>query len=358
MKNKIFSKNFTKKNIIPIHKCHCKFIPDYVFNNLAEGGIEDAALSAQQSKLSRRKRETRVNDMQEFVSLESVGNSARQVFDCQNKWEQRIKLVRKEGESDIDDEAANQAYTNVGIVRDFYKHVFDRNSIDNANMDLILNVHYGEKYNNAFWDGDDMTFGDGDGEIFVGFTKSLDVIAHELAHGVTQWEANLNYDGQSGSLNEHFSDVFGTVITQYFEGQTADTADWLIGDEIMGPQLKGEALRSMREPGTAYDNCLMGKDRQPNHMKDYYPYSDDNHGVHVNSGIPNKAFYLTAKEIGTDKAGLIWYRALPKLSPSATFNSAVKIIVRQAGILEADGLVPKGSPQVIRAAFKVVGLPN
>src|SRR6476620_4668354 len=203
-----------------------------------------------------------------------------------------------------------------------------------------------------------MTFGDGDGEIFVDFTGSLDVIAHELAHGVTQWEANLEYDGQSGALNEHFSDVFGTVITQYFEKQTADTADWLIGDEIMGPRLKGEALRSMSEPGTAFDNELMGKDRQPSHMKDYYQLSDDNHGVHINSGILNKAFYLTAKNIETDKAGLIWYTALQNLCPTVLFNSAVKIIVRSAGDLAEAGQVPKGSPQVVRSAFKAVGLPS
>src|SRR5215207_9665511 len=207
-------KRLTKQGVMPVHKCRCKFIPNFVFDNLGSAGVDAAPLSAQQSTLTRRKRQARVNDMQEFVSLEAVGKSSRQVYDCQHQWEQRVKLVRKENESDTGDESVDQAYASAGIVRDYYKQVLDRNSIDNAKMDLILNVHYGVKYQNAFWDGDEMTFGDGDGEIFVGFARSLDVVAHELAHGVTQWEANLDYEGQSGALNEHFSDVFGTAITQ------------------------------------------------------------------------------------------------------------------------------------------------
>jgi Zn-dependent metalloprotease len=340
-----------------IHKCRCMFIPPTVLENLVAAGVSAASLSSQQSTLTRKKREDRVKDMQEFVSLKSVGKAAREVYDCQHKWKQRVKLVRKEHGKATGDASADKAFDYAGIVRDYYKKVLKRNSIDDANMDLILNVHYGEKYMNATWDGDEMTFGDGDGEIFVDFARSLDVIAHELAHGVTQWEANLVYDGQSGALNEHFSDVFGTVITQYFEEQTEDTADWLIGDEIMGPKLEGEALRSMREPGTAFDNALMGKDRQTAHMKDYYHYPDDNHGVHINSGIPNKAFYLTAKEIGTFKAGLIWYNALQKLGPTSIFNTAVRVIISTAGVLSESGEVPKGSSQVIRSAFKAVGLP-
>jgi Zn-dependent metalloprotease len=342
------------------HKCRCLFVPPQILENLARAGIEEALPSIQQSKLSREKRGVRVNNMDEFMSLAAVGVSTRQVYDCQNQWNQRVKLVREEGRPVTGDETTDNAYDYAGKVREYYKNVLNRNSIDNASMNLILNVHFGVKYQNAFWDGDEMTFGDGDDKIFINFAKSLDVVAHELTHGVTQWEANLVYKGQSGALNEHFSDVFGSVITQYVEGQTADTADWLIGDEIMGPELYGEALRSMSEPGTAYDNPLLGKDSQPGHMKDYYSGPADNYGVHINSGIPNKAFYLAAKEmeLGTDKAALIWYHALQKLWPTANFNDAVKVIVESARILAKDGKVPKGSPQKVRAAFKAVGLPT
>lgn len=347
-----------KRKIMPINKCHCMFIPPQVLENMASQGILEAVYSIHQGRMSREKRDVRVKDMHEFMSLEAVGTSSRPVYDCANQWKQRVTLVRSEGDTATSDVAVNNAYDYAGKVREYFLNKLNRNSIDDASMDIILNVHYGTDYQNAFWDGDEMTFGDGDGKIFINFAKSLDVVAHELSHGVTQWTANLVYKGQSGALNEHFSDVFGSVITQYAERQTADSADWLIGDEIMGPELYGEALRSMREPGTAYDNKIMGKDTQPGHMKDYYTGSADNYGVHINSGIPNKAFYLASKEIGTDRAGLVWYAALQKLWPTANFNDAVRVIVEASRLLVKNGKVPKGSPQKIRAAFKAVGLPS
>ncbi|MEC4684923.1 MAG: M4 family metallopeptidase [Nitrospirota bacterium] len=341
-------------------ECKCSYVPPFVLENLVRAGIEGARLAIHQSELSREKRSAKVVDMEVFTGVTTAppGTASRQVYDCQNKWTQRVKLVRGEGDPVTGDDAVNDTYDYSATVRDYYKNVLNRNSIDNLGMNLILNVHFGVKYMNAFWDGDEMTFGDGDGNIFVNFTKSLDVVAHELTHGVTQFTANLKYYSQSGALNEHFSDVFGSVITQYQEKQTADNADWLIGDEIMGPELYGEALRSMKAPGTAYDNPLMGKDPQPDHMKDYYSGSGDNQGVHINSGIPNKAFYLVAMDIGTDKAALIWYTALQKLWSTAVFNDAVKITVEAARLLIKDGKAPKGATQTVRAAFKAVGLPH
>ena len=341
----------------------CHFIPEFILESVARSSVSSESVlntiySIKESTLSHEKRINRVNSVDEFASLSPVGNAARFVYDSQGKWLQKVKLVRKEGGPPTPDEAVNNSYDYSGKVRDYFKSQLNRNSIDNANMDLILNVHYGVNYQNAFWDGSMMNFGDGDNVIFINFTKSLDVIAHELSHGVTQWEAALNYSGQSGALNEHFSDVFGSVITQYVEGQTAQTADWLIGDEIMGPNLYGEALRSMKEPGTAYNNPIMGKDPQPSHMKDYYTGSADNHGVHINSGIPNKAFYLSSMDIGTDKAALVWYTALQKLWATANFNDAFTVIVDSARLLVKNGQIPKGSPQKIRAAFKEVGLPT
>jgi len=336
------------------------YIPSYILENIAKAGIKEARLSVMQSGTTREKRAVKVVDMATLsgAAKQPSGTASREVYDCQNEWRQRVKLVRGEGGPATADKSVNNAYDFGGITRDYYKNVLGRNSIDNIGLDLILNVHFGEKYMNAFWDGDEMTFGDGDGDIFVNFEKSLDVVAHELTHGVTQFTADLVYKGQSGALNEHFSDVFGTAITQHYEKQTAEDADWLIGDEIMGPTLFGEALRSMSSPGTAYDNDLMGKDSQPDHMKDYYAGPDDNYGVHINSGIPNRAFYLTAMDIGTDKAALIWYHALQNLYPKAQFNDAVKVIARSAQILIKDQKVPKGSTQIVRAAFKAVGLPT
>ncbi len=340
------------------HKCNCTFVPPQVLENLAKAGVAEARLSIQQSKLSRKKRADKEIDMQAFIGARTRAKSKRKVYDCKNKWEQRVKLVRDEGKPATGDKDVDRVYTYAGDVRDYFSKVLKRNSIDNKGMDLILNVHFGEDYMNAFWDGDEMTFGDGDGKIFISFTESLEVVAHELAHGVTQFTADLEYFSQSGALNEHFSDVFGSAITQHVAKQKADEADWLVGNEIMGPSLYGEALRSMQAPGMAYDNDLLGKDPQPAHMKDYYAGNDDNQGVHINSGIPNRAFYLVSMEIGTDKATLIWYDALQKLWSTAKFNDAVAVIVESARMLTRQKKVPVGSTQRVRAAFREVGLPH
>ncbi|NOZ69010.1 MAG: peptidase M4 family protein [Deferribacteres bacterium] len=344
-----------------IHRCNCMYIPPDVLENLAKAGVDEARVSIQQSELSRVKRSAKEIGMEAFtgVTTAPAGTASRQIYNCKNQWKQRVDLARGEGDPVTSDDAVNEAYEYAGAVRDYYKNVLNRNSVDNLGMNLLFNVHYGTKYMNAFWDGDEMTFGDGDGKIFVSFARSLDVVAHELTHGVTQFTANLKYYSQSGALNEHFSDVFGSVITQYKKGQTAHDADWLIGDEIMGPELYGEALRSMKAPGTAYDNKLMGKDRQPDHMKDYYSGPKDNQGVHINSGILNRAFYLAATDtLGTDKAALIWYTALQRLWSTAVFNDAVEVIVESARLLVKSGQVPAGSVQTVRAAFKAVGLPR
>ena len=202
-----------------------------------------------------------------------------------------------------------------------------------------------------------MVFGDGDGEIFTNFPRSLDVVAHELAHGVTQFTSGLIYENESGALNEHFSDVFGTTITQWINGESPEEADWLIGDEIMGPQLYGEALRSMRNPGTAYDNQDLGTDPQPAHYAQLYTGSADNGGVHINSGIPNRAFYLAATDLGdTVQAARIWYHALQFLPESATFAQAAAQVATSARILVKAGLVPKGAAQIVRGAWRAVGV--
>ena len=340
-----------------LHKCHCMFVPPHILKNLAKAGIPGARLSLLQSVQSRANRSAMVVPMSVFAGIAPPGEGPRKVYNSQNTWAKRVALEREEGDPTTADDAVNDAYDYTGRVRDFFKEVLNRNSHDNAGSDVISNVHYGMNYNNAFWDGDEMTFGDGDGNVFVNFTKDDDVVTHEFTHGITQTTAGLIYFSQSGALNESFSDVFASVVTQHYLGQGAGAADWLIGNGIMGPDLYGEAIRSMKAPGTAYDNALMGTDPQPDHMDDYYAGPADNQGVHINSGIPNKAFYLVSMAIGTDKAALIWYHALQNLWPTANFNDAVDVIVNSARILVKDGQAPLGSPQTVRSAFKEVGLP-
>jgi Zn-dependent metalloprotease len=173
-----------------------------------------------------------------------------------------------------------------------------------------------------------MVFGDGDGKIFNRFTIALDVIGHELTHGVTGSEANLVYLREPGALNESISDVFGSLVKQKKLGQAANIADWLIGVGLFTSRVQSDtppaALRSMKAPGTAYNDPLIGKDPQPDHMSKYVHTSEDNGGVHINSGIPNRAFYLVATNIGGnawEKAGGIWYDTVcdPQLKKTASF---------------------------------------
>jgi Zn-dependent metalloprotease len=182
-----------------------------------------------------------------------------------------------------------------------------------------------------------MIFGDGDGRLFNRFTIAVDVIGHELTHGVTGHTANLDYNGQPGALNESVSDVFGSMVKQYAASprQSSAQADWLIGAGLLMPSVKGVALRSMIAPGTAYNDPVLGKDPQPAHMKDYVTTTSDDGGVHINSGIPNKAFARLAISFGGsswEKAGQIWYRTLTdaRLAPSSQFMDFARLTVVHA----------------------------
>ncbi|KJC65565.1 Thermolysin metallopeptidase, catalytic domain [Agreia bicolorata] len=233
-------------------------------------------------------------------------------------------VVRREGGAPTADPAVDEAYDGLGATYALFADAFGRASIDDRGLGLDATVHYGARYDNAFWDGERMVFGDGDGEIFRRFTLSLSVIGHELSHGVTQYSNPLEYSGQSGALNESVSDVFGALVEQYARRQTVAEANWLIGAELFTEMVEGAALRSMKAPGTAYDDDILGVDPQPAHMRDFVETSDDNGGVHINSGIPNRAFYLVADSLGGfawHRAGQIWYDTITggALAPTATF---------------------------------------
>jgi Zn-dependent metalloprotease len=239
------------------------------------------------------------------------------------------------------DDATNEAYDGLGDTRDFYAEVFDRNSIDDEGLSLVGVIHYSRDYGNAFWDGRRMVFGDGDDQVFSRLTQSIDVIGHELTHGVTEDEAGLQYIGQTGALNESISDVFGSLVKQYTRDETASEANWLIGEDVWTPDIDGDALRSLKAPGTAYDDPLVGKDDQPAKMSDYVYTLQDNGGVHTNSGIPNHAFYLFAVNLGGyawERAGRVWYEALrdPGLKPLSDFQSFAGLTISVAQELYGD----------------------
>ena len=221
--------------------------------------------------------------------------------------------VRAKGAPATGEEATDEAYSGVDATLAMYAEVFDRDSFDDKGALVRATVHYEKDYDNAFWNGQQLVFGDGDGKVFGLFTRPIDVLGHEFTHAVTQYTANLTYNGQSGALNESISDVFGSCLKQRVNRQSAAQADWLIGAGIFLPSVQGKALRSMAEPGTAYDDPVLGKDPQVASMKDYVNTTEDNGGVHTNSGIPNRAFNLAATAIGGNSwegAGPIWYSAL------------------------------------------------
>ncbi|GAA2576283.1 M4 family metallopeptidase [Actinomadura fulvescens] len=237
----------------------------------------------------------------------------RTVADAQQLEVLPGETVRAEGAPATGDKIVDRAYEWLGVTFDFFEAAYRRNSIDAGGLPMISTVHYGRDYDNAFWNGSQMVYGDGDGVLFTAFTGPLDVTGHELVHGITQYTANLEYYGQAGALNESVSDVFGSLVKQWHLGHTADQADWLIGQGLLAEGVNGKALRSMKEPGTAYDDPRLGKDPQPGHMDDYVDTHRDNGGVHINSGIPNRAFYLASVAIGGnawEKAGRVWYDTL------------------------------------------------
>lgn len=267
----------------------------------------------------------------------------RIVYDAQQGSKLPGVPVRREGDPPVADPAVNEAYDGCGLTYDLFSEIYGRNSIDGKGLRLDSTVHYMKGYDNAFWNGQQMVYGDGDEDLpesqrlFNRFTASIDIIGHELTHGVTEYEAKLAYFGQSGALNESMSDVFGSLVKQYQRKQTAAEADWIIGEGLFTSNIHGVGIRSMKAPGTAYDDPIIGKDPQPAHMKDYVNTVEDNGGVHINSGIPNHAFYITALEIGGyawERAGNIWYIALrDKLTAASDFQQAADLTFQTAGQL-------------------------
>ncbi len=282
----------------------------------------------------------------------------REISDAENLQVLPGTRVRGEDDPATGDAAVDESYDGLGATFDFWWDAYARDSIDGSGSSLLATVHYGRDYDNAFWTGERMVFGDGDGEVFHGFTGSLSVIAHELAHGVIEDEGGLLYRNQSGALNESIADVFGALAEQHRAGQTADEATWLIGEGIFTDAVQGRALRSLAAPGTAYDDDVLGKDPQPAHMRDYVETRDDNGGVHINSGIPNHAFYLVAQALGGhawERAGLIWYRTLTAgtLPSTADFTVFARATLAAAA---AEYGEESEEVDVVRAAWTSVGV--
>jgi len=342
------------------HPINC-ILPPHVLHEIAKNGSEEQKNKAidtlKTSEQMRGHRRALTDFSGAVMRFTAVAGKERIVYDAKHASSLPGTIVRKEGDPASSDVAVNEAYDGAGATYDLYKNIYNRDSIDNKGMRIDSTVHYQNGYDNAFWDGQQMVYGDGDGNLFNRFTIAIDVIGHELTHGVTQFEAGLNYSQQSGALNESMSDVFGSLVKQYSMKQTAADADWLIGQGLLTPGVKGIALRSMKAPGTAYDDPVLGKDPQPATMTDYVNTTSDNGGVHINSGITNHAFYVVATEIGGyawEKAGQIWYVTLrDKLTATSNFQECADLTYQTAAELFGSGSLEQ---QAVKAGWAEVGI--
>jgi Zn-dependent metalloprotease len=336
-------------------------IPPHILDHISEEGDDDQRQWAQDTLA---KSQSLRDEAREAPAHEGVAADAPQekppakvaIYDCRNTTDLPGTPARGDTDPATSDVEVNEAHDGLRATLDFYADVLSRNSVDDRGLDLIGSVHYDTKYDNAQWTGSQMLFGDGDGTLFNRFTISMDIMGHELTHGVTQYSAALVYQDQSGALNESVSDCFGVMVKQFHLSQDVSAADWLIGAGILTPQVHGKALRSMADPGTAYDDPVLGKDPQPGHMDHYVQTNDDNGGVHINSGIPNHAFYYAAVGFGGnswEKAGRIWYATLtdPAIPNDASFEQFAQLTVEHAGTL-----FDTSAATVVSDAWQQVGI--
>jgi Zn-dependent metalloprotease len=335
---------------------HC-IVPPHILRAIAERGDPEQRASALRTLSVSERLRGRRETLGGWELAAPAGGKRRSVYDAQGRYGLPGRLVRDEGGPAGRDHAVNEAYEGAGTTYDLFRDVYGRQSLDDRGMRLDATVHYGADYDNAFWNGSQMVYGDGDGVLFGRFTSALEVIGHELTHGVIQHEAAFEYRDQPGALNESFADVFGSLVKQRALGQTVKEADWLIGKGLFTRAVKGKAIRSLAAPGTAYDDDVLGRDPQPSHMRGYVDGDDDNGNVHVNSGIPNHAFYLAAMVIGGrawERAGEIWYVALrDHLRRAANFARAATATIEVAERLHGSG---SREHRAVRDAWGQVGV--
>lgn len=296
-----------------------------------------------------------------FDNLETAKN--RNTYTAKNRTTLPGTLLRSEGGNPSGDAVADQAHDNAGVTYDYYWNKYGRDSYNGAGATIKSSVHYSKNYVNAFWNGTQMVYGDGNGVDSSALTV-LDVVGHELSHAVTSSESNLTYSNESGALNEAFSDIQAAAIELSRDGAVSGNT-WKVGEECWTPATAGDALRYMNDPALAGDY-------------DYYPTrytgTSDNGGVHWNSGIANLAFYLMSAG-GThprgktsnvvpalnggnavtslNMAAAIFYKANADYwTPSTNFSGA-----RGDTVAAANALYGATAAAAVAAAWDAVGVP-
>ncbi|MBX9685148.1 MAG: M4 family metallopeptidase [Candidatus Obscuribacterales bacterium] len=310
-----------KKSFVPANQCSTGVLPPYMLFELATRAGNERYLDTLSTTMRMHRRSQKQQSANPFARFAGAGNSSIEVYDCNGGESRPGSKARFEGEPATGNKDVDSAYDFTLAVRKYYAEVHGRNGIDAHGMTMVSSVNYGDRYNNAYWDGRQMTYGKGDQEIFASFVI-LDVAGHEVTHGVTEFEANLRYYKQAGALNESHSDIFGKMIEAYSKNQPVEQIDWVLGRGIFMPGIKGEGIRNMLKPGTAYNDARLGKDPQPDHYSKLYTGSSDNGGVHYNSGIVNRAFANWVIAMGGfewKKGAKIWFAARAAAGSNPTF---------------------------------------
>lgn len=342
-------------------------MPPYLLRGIATSSAQRAAALSQDTlrvdegfRDARRTEDLRTGFAVHSTELgrppRAVQAPAWTVHDAENGTRLPGRPARVPGDEPTGDLAVDEAAAGIEATLRLFAEAFGRDSYDGQGAEVSITVHYREHYDNAFWDGHQLVFGDGDGEIFDRFTKPIDVLAHEFGHAVIDGSSRLVYADQSGALNESVADVFAACLLQWLAGQEAGDATWLIGEGLFLPGVRARALRDMATPGTAYDDPVLGRDPQVGHLDDFVVTTDDNGGVHLNSGIPNRAFQLAATRLGGrtwERAGQVWYAALvgDLVGPRSDFAGfAAATVAAAADVLDAS------AAEVVAEAWADVGV--
>jgi len=244
------------------------------------------------------------------------------------------------------DKTAVSAHYNAQTAYDYYKNTFNRNSINGqgGNIISLINVVNGDgtQMDNAFWSGKAMFYGNGK-DAFDPLAGALDVAGHEMTHGVIQSTANLEYYSEPGAINESFADIFGCMI---------DRDDWKLGEDVVFNHVfTSGALRDMSNPHNG-GSSLGDVGYQPRHVNEQYFGQEDNAGVHINSGIPNYAFFKFASSVGKDVAEQVYYKALTSYLTKSSKFVDLRVAIEQAAF-DMHGADIK---QAASNAFDAVGI--
>lgn len=331
----------------------CNIIPKKILKKIAENDPDDRRrafyadiVANQENKFRKKRKQIQDNllnggivpdvDKAHTEHLLVYDNKAQWDFSTQHLWEEYIEkhppeMMKKTKGRLPGKKAPRRTFTkDMDKIYDMFHDLLNRESFDNENATCNIFLKFGVNYPNAFWDGEYLAFGKGDGYYFRDFSKVFDIIAHEFGHAITQYESNLQYEMQAGALNESISDVFGICAYQRKYNLSVDKTNWMLSPNVFFKRVNAQGLRSFTEE-PAYDDPVIGKDEQPKFMSEYVDLPNDEEndwgGVHTNSGIPNHAFYKFNMKLGgkswANGSLDIWYHSMLKqngLSAHATFK--------------------------------------